>query len=420
MKLLIMLFLFWTIYRQRKRQRKFWVRHIYQNRLKQGDYHNLIAEMRLMDDEEAHVRYLRVTKETFDVLCRLVAPYLQKRRSYTNKRPHISPGEQLAMTLRFLASGDSQTSISYSFRVGKASVCHIIYKTCCVLWKVLHKKYLPFPSTEDEWKKISHQFWMLWQFPNCLGAIDGKHVRIQAPNNSGSMFFNYKGTFSIVLMAICDAHYRFIMVDIGEGGKESDGGVFSNCTFGQRLMEQSLQLPLPNALPGTSVVAPYVFVGDEAFPLRPDLLRPFPGSNLSEKQSVFNYRLSRARRLIENSFGILASRFRIYRQPIHSSPAKVVAYVKATIVLHNYLRLHESHVYCPPCFTDREDNEGNIINGEWRDNHSSLGLERIGRTGSNRGSWEADAVRETYCNYFVSEEGSLPWQSHHVHRTTYN
>lgn len=88
-------------------------------------------------------------------------------------------------------------------------------------------------------------------------------------------------------------------------------------------------------------------------------------------------------------------------------------------MLHNYLRLHESNVYCPPCFTDRKDNEGNIINGEWRDNQRSLGLERIARTGSNRGSWEADAVRETYCNYFVSEEGSLPWQSHYVHRTTY-
>lgn len=125
-------------------------------------------------------------------------------------------------------------------------------------------------------------------------------------------------------MAICDANYRFIMVDIGEGGKESDGGVFSNCNFGQRLNEQSLQLPLPNALPGTSDVAPYVFVGDEAFSLRPDLLRPYPGSNLSEKQSVFNFCLSRARRHIENSFGILASRFRIYRQTIHSSPAKVV------------------------------------------------------------------------------------------------
>ena len=193
-------------------------------------------------------------------------------------------------------------------------------------------------------------------------------------------------------MAICDAHYRFIMVDMGEAGKESDGGIFSNSNFGQRLAGKSLHLPQPTALPGTNDIAPYVFVGDA---LRADLLRPFPGHNLSEKQSVFNYRLSRARRIIENSFGILASQFRIYRQSIHSSPERVVAYIKATIVLHNYLRSNESSVYCPPCFTDGEDGQGNTINGEWRtiaNNAQSSGLGRIGRTGSNRGSWEAEGM----------------------------
>ena len=73
-------------------------------------------------------------------------------------------------------------------------MCKIFYETCDILWTVLNKEYIPFPSTEDEWKRISHQFWMTWQFPNCLGAVDGKHVRIQAPNNSGSMYF-IKGHF---------------------------------------------------------------------------------------------------------------------------------------------------------------------------------------------------------------------------------
>ena len=135
--------------------------------------------------------------------------------------------------------------------------------------------------------------------------------------------------------------------------------------------------------------APHVFVGDEAFPLRTDLLRPFPGLGLTEAQSIFNYRLSRARRIIENSFGILAAKFRIYRKPIHSSPDRVVAYVKATIVLHNYLQATESSTYCPPSFTDREDSHGNIIPGEWRAFGDSQGLQRVGRTGSNRGSWIA-------------------------------
>ena len=101
--------------------------------------------------------------------------------------------------------------------------------------------------------------------------------------------------------------------------------------------------------------------------------------------------------------------FRIYRQLIHSSPERVVAYIKATIALHNYLRSNESSVYCPPCFTDSKDGQGNTINGEWRmiaNNAESSGLGRIGRTSSNGGSWEAEGVREIFCKYFISDEGS--------------
>lgn len=120
---------------------------------------------------------------------------------------------------------------------------------------------------------------------------------------------------------------------------------------------------------------------------------------------MFNYRLSRARRIIENSFGILAARYctcvtqmimdshaqcfvcrwRLFRRPIISQPGRVVVYTKAAIALHNFLRTTESTVYCPPGFTDGEDGEGNVLEGTWRrDEEQSTGLEPVSRTGSNR------------------------------------
>jgi hypothetical protein len=70
----------------------------------------------------------------------------------------------------------------------------------------------------------------MWHFQNCVGAMDGKHIVIQAPNNAGSSFHNYKGTHLVILVAICDAHHRFIMVD---AGRHSDGGILSNSEFGK-------------------------------------------------------------------------------------------------------------------------------------------------------------------------------------------
>ena len=149
---------------------------------------------------------------------------------------------------------------------------------------------------------------------------------------------------------------------------------------------------------------PYVIVGDAAFPLHCNMMRPYPGRNLPglfksyitalisegdfcfvEDHAIFNYHLSRARRVIENSFGILAARWRILRRPIIAQPEKAKLYIQASIALHNFLRTVESSVYCPPGFIDSEDGTGNVLDGRWRaDVEGSSGMLAISHTGSNR------------------------------------
>ena len=132
-----------------------------------------------------------------------------------------------------LATGDSQTSISFNFRVGRSTVCTIVYETCRVLWKVLRMEYVQFPSTTQDWIGISQQFWRKWNFPNCLGAIDGKHITIRAPDNTGTAYFNNKKSFSICLMAVASADYKFITIDVGQVGSASDGGIWERSRFGE-------------------------------------------------------------------------------------------------------------------------------------------------------------------------------------------
>ena len=130
---------------------------------------------------------------------------------------------------------------------------------------------------------------------------------------SGSLYYNYKGAFSIVLMTMCDANNKFIFVDIGSYGSNSDGGVLAKSNFYNLVDSKSPGIAKEQDLPGAARLGklPFVAIGDEALPLK-FLLRPYPGAALNDpEKAIYNYRLSRARRIIECAFGILVHRWRV-------------------------------------------------------------------------------------------------------------
>lgn len=193
-----------------------------------------------------------------------------------------------------MATGASFASLASSFRLGRTTVGSIVKETTVALWEELFPIHMPQP-TEQSFKEVAAQYWNLWNFPNCIGAIDGKHIRIKCPANSGSMFYNYKHFFSIVLQGIADANCKFITIEVGGYGKQSDGGTFSSSEIYKLLKNKELQAPPNTNLPNTNKIVPYVFLGDEAYPLLECLLRPYSRKDCTEEHEYFNGRLSRAR-----------------------------------------------------------------------------------------------------------------------------
>ncbi|KAJ8963716.1 hypothetical protein NQ314_005437 [Rhamnusium bicolor] len=156
-------------------------------------------------------------------------------------------------------------------------------------------------------------------------------------------------------MAIANADYEFIMCDFGTNGRISDGGVIDNTLFYKKLKANKLKLPLPSKREKSSSELPFVFIGDEAFALRADFLKPFSQKALNSERRIFNYRLGRARRIIENVFGILAARFRIFHTAISLQLENTEKVVMACYVLHNFLRRKRLGIYIPSHDLDRED-----------------------------------------------------------------
>ena len=155
----------------------------------------------------------------------------------------------------------------------------------------------------------------------------GKHIRVECPKLSGTLYYNYKGFFSIVLMAICDANYCFTMFDLGQYGSNNDSGILANSEMGQMLDNDLLNVPEDSKLTDNhEETLPYFLLGDEIFPLKKWLMRLFPGKNATEEERIHSYRHSRARRCIENAFGVLSARWRIFQKPIRASVENVEKY----------------------------------------------------------------------------------------------
>ncbi|XP_043069575.2 putative nuclease HARBI1 [Drosophila bipectinata] len=168
---------------------------------------------------------------------------------------------KLALTLEYLACGTFQRHVASCYHISKQHVGVTIPEVCDAICVALSGEIEAWDV--EAMKRRAQEFQGLWQFPNCIGAIDGKHVAIKAPPHCGSAFYNYKGFHSIILLAICDASCRFTFIDVGAYKSEGDMKAFSKSWIGRELLEGGMEFPEDNMLGG--VRTPYFLVADDAF-----------------------------------------------------------------------------------------------------------------------------------------------------------
>ena len=194
---------------------------------------------------------------------------------------------KLSFLPRYLGGGASMHDLHIQYRIGHSTISLIVREVCSAIWNEMKSKCFP-ELTPEFWLNTAAEFMARTNFPHCLGALDGKHIRVIKPTDSGSLNFNYKKFFSILLLAICDDNYKFLFVDVGAYGKSSDSTVFKMSVFQKKLLDSSLNIPKPrNVGVGVNENLPFMFVADEGFGQSQFILRPYGGKCWHDSGDIY-------------------------------------------------------------------------------------------------------------------------------------
>jgi hypothetical protein len=248
----------------------------------------------------------------------------------------ISVEKRVGVAIWRLATANEYRTLQELFGLGRSTACQIVAEFIVAVCRRLKGVFLARP-TDEQFAEIAEGFQHRWGFPQCVGAIDGSHIPIIAPQEHRNEYYNRKGWYSMQLQAVCDHRYRFWDIEVGWPGRAHDARVFSNSGLFHAAQDGTLFPPTTKRIGQTDV--PLNLIGDPAYPLLDWLMKPYPGAALDDDRTHYNYRQSRARMCIENAFGRLKGRWRCLRKDIENHTSLVPSMILACCILHNICEL---------------------------------------------------------------------------------
>ena len=329
---------------------------------------------------EQWMENFRMSKSTFLYLCDEIRSTVERQDTILRKA--VPTDKRVALTLWFLATGADFRTIAHLFGVSKSTVSVVVRDVSSAILQLL-PRYIRFP-TGDALKEVVAGFKTEYGFPQCAGAIDGSHIPIVSPTECPADYYNRKGWHSIVLQGAVDNNGRFTDIYVGWPGRVHDARVFANSTLFQRGQTKTL---LPDWTEKISDVnVPLVMLGDPAYPLLRWLMKGFPDSgNLTRAEKHFNYRLSKARVIVEHTYGRLKGRWRCLLKRLDVSTASVPGLVGACCVLHNLCEMH-----------------GDSFDQEWMEGVNTHESTRMSTNSSTSQSEEnAVLIRKAFMTHFA-------------------
>jgi hypothetical protein len=292
-------------------------------------------------------------RETFALLLDIVRPHISGNDLMSNARAPVDAETRLATALYWYATGQTYRHIGDLFGISTQSVsnfCNIVSRA--IVTHVVPQQ-IRFPESLQQIRELAQlcQVNSQYSLPNCIGAIDGTHIRVLAQPDFTIQWRNYKGFYSVQLLAAVDYRARFLCYDFGLPGSSHDAYVLRTSRFFEMMSSGEMmdKMWTDYAIPLQNVIVPPFFLGDAAFPLLPWLMKGYGGRG----EAHFDFWLSSARMIVEKAFGILKNRFRLLLDcRIRVKMVDIAYHVPAILALHNF------------CI-----NNGDEFVGNWEENY---------------------------------------------------
>ncbi|XP_028405241.1 putative nuclease HARBI1 [Dendronephthya gigantea] len=331
----------------------------------------------------------RVSKDTFYYILSEIVDDITRKD--TKLRKAISPEKRVAITLYYIGSTSEYRTIANLFGVSTAFVCLCVKDVCTAILTKLKSRFLSIPK-DDDLREVMRLYKLRWGFPVCAGAIDGTHIAIQAPAENHTDYVNRKSYHSIVMQAVVDSHYLFRYIVVGWPDSVHHARVLSNSQlYNLGVQEKLFERNMNDKICGVGISP--VLLGDPAYPLLQWLMKAYPENpNTSLWQRNFNYRLSRARMSVENTFGRWKGRFRRFLKRVDMVVDSATCIVAASCIIHNICELRRDeflHEWLEDVRREANNQPDDLVQ-PWPDRENEK---------------DASTIRDTLAEFFQTADG---------------
>lgn len=283
----------------------------------------------------------RMSRRSFYSLCEKLSPYIEGET--TRMRDPIEVDRQVALTLYYLSDEGRMRKTANTFGLSRASMSVVVRKVCKAISEQLGPQLIKLPKTEAEVMEKVNLFSTRYDFPQCLGAVDGTHVEIKQPSDNATDYINRKSRFTINVQACCDCDCLFMDVVVKWPGSVHDARVFTNSSLNTKFKNGDIPTCPKRIVAGMDPVQVFI-LGDPAYPLLPYVMKEYANGGATQEEQYYGYRLCSARNVIECAFGRLKARFSLLRRATDINLLDLPTVVYACFVLHNFCEINKERI----------------------------------------------------------------------------